>query len=126
MTRSTPSSRARLVALMMLGLAAAFLADARTVGAAAAYLGLLAAVIIVLSLVAAQRLWFGGHIDGRVLACVLAGVAFVGQVLDLTVGLPGAESLRNGRGLLGVAALLLEVAVAWTLAGDRVLKPASV
>jgi hypothetical protein len=120
MVGSAPSSRAKAAAVAMLLLGALFLLSWHGVDAAASYLGLMAAVIAVLAVVSAQRLWSGGHLDGRLLACVLSVVAFVGGLLNLTVGLPGAPSLHESSGPATWVAFALEVGAVWLIARDHV------
>jgi hypothetical protein len=106
------------VAMLALGLL--FLVTWREVNAAASYLGLTAAVLAVLALVSALRLWSGGHLEARLLACVLSVVAFVGGLLNITVGLPGAPSLHEASGPATWVAFALEVGSVWLIVRDGV------
>lgn len=118
MVRPAPTSRAKVAAVTTLLLGLLFLGTWRGVDEAAGYLGLTSAVIVGASVVAAQRLWFGGHLEGRVLACVLCVVAFAGGLLNVSVGLPGAPSLHESIGPPTWVAFALEVVSVWLVVSD--------
>ncbi len=118
MVLSAPTRQARgaAVATALLGLA--YATKWREIAGTADYLGLVVGVVVVLSAVAAPRLWFGGHLDGRVVATSVAVIALAGQLLNRTVGLPGAESLADQMGLASLIGIVLELAILALLARD--------
>jgi len=70
------------------------------------------------------RLWFVGHIAARILAVTVAGLLILGQVLNLVVGLPGADELAGSAGVWDVVGLTLAVLTVVVLAADRDRSPA--
>lgn len=77
---------------------------------AAGYLVLVGAGVVVLALAAVGRM-LAGRPDGRVLAIGAATLAFVGQALNSSVGLPAAGELQGGVGTAGVVTLACEVLI---------------
>lgn len=119
MVASMPSSRAKLAAVTTLLLGLVFLSRLPQLADTAGYLAVLAGGVVVAGLLTGYRLWFGGHSESRLVAVTVAGLAFLGQVLNLLVGLPGARVLAGQIGLWGIAALMLEVLTVVVLVTDR-------
>ncbi|MGZ4426740.1 MAG: hypothetical protein ACXVXC_04255 [Nocardioidaceae bacterium] len=123
MVRSSPSGLARVAAVLVLLLALVFLVELGKLTDASCYLAFTAECLIVLCVVAAQRLWFGGHLEGRLLGTLVATVALVGELLNVAVGLPGAHGLQGAPGPGTLAGLVLEVAIIATILKDGLAKP---
>lgn len=95
MVMSVVTWRTKAAAVGIALLALLYTAQLRAVADVAAYLSLLMVVAVLVALFAAARLWNAGTFDGRALAAALCLVALVGQLLNSTIGLPGANDLRG-------------------------------
>jgi hypothetical protein len=109
MAAPTPSLLARTAALTVLLVGVLFALNVDTVADAAGYLGIIAVGLVGVTAFAAVRLWFYARLSCKLVALSGISAACAGQLLNATVGLPGASSLRGPLGGWGMLALLLEL-----------------
>jgi hypothetical protein len=79
----------------MLLVAAVLLAQLPVVWSDASYLGLLDGLCGLAALAAGARLWRHGLLECRLVALLVVGLALAGQLVAVTVGLPGASALAG-------------------------------
>jgi hypothetical protein len=113
---ATRGARATAMAVLLVSLVLAVKLPA--LWSAASYLGVLTGVLVGLGVLAAVRLWFGGHLEGRLAAGLVAALALTGQLLNATLGLPGASALQGPIGTWGLLAVVGELAVLGLLGRD--------
>lgn len=52
---------------------------------------LLGSVVLIAGLAAAARLWFSNSFEAQFTVAIVSGLVWVGMILAVTIGLPGAE-----------------------------------
>ncbi|HET6624968.1 MAG TPA: hypothetical protein VFG63_01130 [Nocardioidaceae bacterium] len=125
MIMSMRTRRARMAALSVLLLGVAYLVQVPRLTGLAAYLGVLAGAGVAVAFLAAARLWWGGHGDGRLLATCLSVVGLVGHLLNYVAGVPGASSIRGQVSDASVVAVILELSTLGLLVVDALRRPAA-
>ncbi|HJR40327.1 MAG TPA: hypothetical protein VJ819_18240 [Nocardioidaceae bacterium] len=124
MVMSLHTARARAAAVTMLLLGACFAVQIPRLTDVAPYLGVLIGAGVAAGVFAAVRLWFGGHMEGRVLALTLALAGLVGHGLNYAAGLPGASALEGNVSGASMLAIPLELATVVLLVLDAARRPA--
>ena len=123
LVQSASPWRAKSAAVATALLALLIVLQLRDVADVAIYLALLMVVAVPIALFASVRLWGGGTWEGRIISGGLSLVGLVGQVLNLTAGLPGASALQGGIGQEAVLTTILEVATLVLLGIDVSRRP---
>jgi hypothetical protein len=123
MLQSRPSARARLAGLTVLLLGGTYAVQIPRLVDVAAYLGVLAGSGFAVACLAAVRLWFGGHMDGRLSALTLSAVGLAGHLLNLLAGLPGATVLRGHVSPVSIVSIALDLLTIVLLVSDAARHP---
>lgn len=124
MVLSATTWRARAAALTVVLVSLLSILHLGEVADVASYLSLVMTLGVLVSVFAAVRLWSGGTWDGRALAGGLCLIGLTGQVLNLTVGLPGASALSDDLGPGTILSMVLEVSTLGLVAVDVFRGPA--
>jgi hypothetical protein len=95
-----PGSLVRQAALSMLALGMVLVLAAPKLLSATEYVGLIAVVMTLLSVLCGIRLWMGGGLGARTDGMVVVVTCALGQAANFTVGVPGASTLKGQAGTL--------------------------
>lgn len=118
--RLSPRLDGRFAAPGSVVLAAVLAIKLPAVYAAAPYLAVVEALLLLAAAAISVRLWCVDRAVCRLAAVTICGAVAVGQVLHGLVGMPGAPSLGRGIGGWGLVAIGAEVFVTVVLVAARI------